>query len=1138
VSLQRPAFAPGRDRKTDSGVPRSSRVRRDAQKPPSPIMNITSETPRFRIFLFGGPDLLVDDDPCPLSPLQRAFIGLLYGSERDGMDREEVISVLWPDNDPRRARRRLNQLLYSIKKKAGSPALFRSRGERILKGETQVSSDLETYLGHLRACRLAECTAGLSRGFLRKSNGQVSTVFSEWIEGRERDLRSVLGNKLREQLTRCESTAEWEGAREAAESISALSPLDEGALRSLIKARARVGGLLDAEAAVAEFEERREAALGSVWTPRQETLSLLTRMRSEPGSIAPDPSSDSAGDEREPRLVGRNSERTLLRRSLITPPQRSLRGILISGEAGIGKTRLIRESVFGLSLEGQSVFLGRQAELEQLIALNPLIEAFREPRIEEILSHLGEPWRAVLYGVMPSHFKGEGPIPQAPQIQPGSVPRRLFEAFHQLLLALVAESPVVLVVDDLQWADETTLALLDFLFRRWDQGRLQVLFSLRSQEIRRTSALRSFLNMLRVHDDFLEISLGDLSKSASRALIRDISDRALNGPELAHLYSLAGGNPFFLIELTLEHLAGRVDHPAFPEDLLSIPLSIRQVLERRLSQLSPAAEITLGALSVHSKPLNPKDLARVADLTTAECMTGLDQLHEFRLVKSLGFEISVGHELIRRTLYQSLSASRKAWLHLRVARLLQASTGSPPADELAIHFHHAGAADQARDFAREAAERAEISGAIPEALRFLGIARGHTDDPEAVAEIVGRMGHLNYLHQNLEEAAPLLETAAQRFRRQGKDAEALEAELERVDSLQQTDRLPSRECLDELERIKREAKDRGLWETFMKALDVAIHLLDRLGDVDSVQQALEEARHHSNKGGPKAKCRARSILALNLHFGSPSEGLLAARQAVDMALKTGDGDLELRALNRLIVVLLYQAKLHTDEGLRAFEAAEERFASSGDLMLKFFIKLNRAVWHLEVGELDQAASAIPAIEAVLTGTQAHHPWTMFLLNRGEIEMEQGQNRSAHSSFSDALALLKNSSPGFFRQIITSGLGLCALRDGDLASAKRLEADLSEVPKRWTFDPSVVVSFKAEMLRMRGDIRMADQFLEGVAEVVRDRFVTTWVKVNLLRAKILRRIQPEASSRIVELTLERTKALNLDRRSEELGRLLV
>jgi DNA-binding SARP family transcriptional activator len=819
-----------------------------------------------RILLFGGPELLIGDALCPLSPLQKGLLGLLYGIEGDGLEREEILSFLWPDDDPQKARPRLSQLLYSIKRKAGPVAPFRSRGERILKGESRISSDLDTYQASLQASRLSECAGMLSRGFLRKSDGQISRPLSNWIENRERELRSALGTRLRERLVHCESTADWGGAKEAAEAISALNPLDESTLRDLMRARARVGGLSDAEAAFDEFAKRREATLGSPWTPREKTLALLKRMQSEPRTIAPGSPQSTHEDRKEPRLVGRDTEHTLLRRTLMNPPHSALRGILVMGDAGIGKTRLIEESVFGLGLEGQTVFSGQQAELEQLIPLNPLIEAFKEPRIQEALSHLDEPWRAVLYGVMPGHFRGEGPIPQAPQIQPGSVPRRLFEAFYQLLLGLVPQTPVVLVVEDLQWADETTLSVLDFLFRRWDQGRFQAVFSLRSQEIKRSSALRSFLEMLRVHDDFLEIHLEELNKTASKTLMKDISGRTLSGTELAHLHTLAGGNPFFLIEMTLEYLAGRVDQPAHPEGLLSIPLSIRQVLERRFSHLSPAAERTLGALSVHSKALRIGVLAKVAGLPMSECIAGLDQLHEFRLVRSSGFEISIAHELIRRTVYENLPGSRKAWLHLGLARHLQESTENPPPDELAIHFHYAGAAEEARGFAREAAERAEESGAIPEALRFLGIAREHTDEPEAVAEIVGRMGHLNYLHQNLKEAAPLLEVAAQRFRRQGREEEALEAELERVDSLGQTGRLPFRECLDELERIKQEARERGFWETFMKTLDVEAHTEELCGNLDGIRRVLDQAEEHALKGGQKAHCHAQAILALRTYL--------------------------------------------------------------------------------------------------------------------------------------------------------------------------------------------------------------------------------------------------------------------------------
>lgn len=1101
------------------------------------MIELTPPSSAFRMIIFGGPRLLVGGEACPLSPFQRGFLGFLFGRTEGAIHRDEVLSMLWPEDDPPKARRRLNQLLYTIKRKTGSNPPFDCVGDQILKAPSRAFSDLDTYHAALLENRLSECTDLLIRGFLRQASGSISSPFSDWIEGRDRELRSTLRRKIRQALQACEASADWEGARDAAEALSSLAPLDEDALRTLMRARARLGGTSEAESALSEFAARREATLGSKWNPRAETISTLERIHSEASAGGHGKLGGIQGRQQEPRLVGRDAEHALLRRTLATPPHQAFRGILVTGEAGIGKTRLIREAFCGLALEGQAIFSTDQAELEQMIPLNPLIEALREPGVGKTLTLLDDPWRAVLYGVMPSHYSGRGPIPQAPPIQPGSVPRRLFEAFHQLLLRMVAESPVVLVIEDLQWADETTLSVLEFLFRRWDQGRLQAVFSLRSEEISRTSALRTFLEMLRVHSDFLEIPLGDLSSSASKSLIKDTSGKPLTSAELNHLHSLAGGNPFFLIELTLEYLAGRVDQPSFPEEMFSIPLSIRQVLERRLGQLSPAAEKALGALSASSKVLRIQDLANVAGLSTSECMTGLDQLHSFRLVRSIGVEIYVGHELIRQTVYQGLSASRRAWLHAGLARHIQESSQNPPPDELAIHFHFAGAKEEALVFAKEAAEKAEASGAIPEALRFLGIAREHTDEPEDVAKILGRMGHLHYLHQNLEEAAPLLETAAQRFRRQGLDADALRAELERVDALWQTELLPFRECLEELERIKKEAKENGHWETFMKALDVAIHLLDRLGDSAGVKQVIQEARIYSDRGDAKARCHSRSILALNVYFGTPSDGLHAAREAVSIALETGNVDLELHALNRLIVVLLYQGRLHSEEGVQAYEEAGKRFGSSGDLILKFFIKLNRVVWHLEVGELDQAASAIPAVEAVIRGTRTRHPWAMFHLNRGEVELESEQIPRARESFSEALSLLTESSPRFFRTILTSGLGLCALRDGNLSEAKRLEAELGELPKGWTFDPSVVAAFKAEMFRMRGDLAMADRFLGQVSGEIRDRFVTGWVKIGIQRTKILKRIAPDVSSRVALETLEKAQALNLLVRSREIERLL-
>jgi len=765
-------------------------------KDPTTRSNLYPDSGQYRLVLFGGPELFRGENPFPLSPLQRTFLGILYGSGKGRLDREEILGLLWPDDPSPRARRRLNQLLYSIKRKIGSDVLFDTVGERVRKVPSAVSTDLDSYELALREDRLRFCSEALSRGFLRRSLGQTSRSLTSWIESRERDLRGELTRRLREALAGKEEKADWGGMRDAAEAILLLSPLDEGVLRIVMKARARATDPAEAEAAFVEFASQREAILGSPWEPSRETLSLLDRIRTN-GEF-----NSRAGQEKErpaqpiPRLVGRDSEHAQLRRTLESPPSEFLRGVLVTGEAGIGKTRLIRESVFNLHLAGQFVFSADQAELEQLIPLNPLIEALNDSRVGATLSTLEDPWRAVLYGVMPSHYPGEGPIPQAPQIQAGSVPRRLFEAFHQLLLRLVEDAPLILVFENLQWADETTLSILEFLIKRWDRGGLQAVFSLRSEEIRKASPLQTFLQSLRVHEDFLELPLSDLDDADSEALIKDISGRPLNGGELRHLHSLAGGNPFFLIELTLEYLAGRVDQPYRPPEVLSIPLSIRQVLDRRLSQLSTGAEKALGALSVHSRGLRVEGLAEVAGLPVSQCLSGLDQLHEFRLVRSEGAEVSVSHELIRQTVYQGMASSTRAWLHLGVAGHLRESSSNPPPDELAVHYHFAGAAEEALLYSREAAERAEGSGAIPEALRFLGIAREHTNAPGDVAEIIGRMGHLNYLHQNLEEAAPLLESAAGRYRRQKRDAEALEAELERVDSLGQTGLLPFPDCLE------------------------------------------------------------------------------------------------------------------------------------------------------------------------------------------------------------------------------------------------------------------------------------------------------------------------------------------------------
>jgi tetratricopeptide (TPR) repeat protein len=275
------------------------------------------------------------------------------------------------------------------------------------------------------------------------------------------------------------------------------------------------------------------------------------------------------------------------------------------------------------------------------------------------------------------------------------------------------------------------------------------------------------------------------------------------------------------------------------------------------------------------------------------------------------------------------------------------------------------------------------------------------------------------------------------------------------------------------------------------------------------------------------------VLALNIYYGSPAVGLAAAREAVRIAMGTNDIDLQLHALNRLIVVLLYQGKLHTEEGIRAFDLASPRLKRSGDLILKFFIRLNKAVWHLEIGELEPAEAAFREVEPVIRGSKATDAHAMLFLNEGELYLARQEFGSAAESFQKAESYLRPSSPKAFETIINSGLGLCALFSGSLGEARRREQELPPLPTCWAVDPSVVVLFKSKMLKRRGDLDGAEKLLFEVSEDVRGRLVTAWVKLAIERIKLARKTRPNDATLILKEALAVTEILGLEQRERDL-----
>ena len=164
-----------------------------------------------------------------------------------------------------------------------------------------------------------------------------------------------------------------------------------------------------------------------------------------------------------PPLVGRADELAVLSAAVRSVQGTGLRIVVVRGEGGMGKTRLVEEALAGAPLDGVRVLRGHSSEFERDIPLNPILEAFMEPEIGAYIQELEDPGRLVLLALMPEFHHGPGPLPELPYIQPGSVPRRLFEAIRQLFVSVARDAPSIVLVDDFQWVDETSVAALEYL---------------------------------------------------------------------------------------------------------------------------------------------------------------------------------------------------------------------------------------------------------------------------------------------------------------------------------------------------------------------------------------------------------------------------------------------------------------------------------------------------------------------------------------------------------------------------------------------------------------------------------------------------------------------------------------------------
>ncbi len=458
-------------------------------------------------------------------------------------------------------------------------------------------------------------------------------------------------------------------------------------------------------------------------------------------------------------FVGREAELGKLQTVLPRAEGEGRRLVLLAGEPGAGKSRLVREFAGRAAADGALVLHGA-CDAVVRTPYGPFVEALdRLVRVTEpadLRGALGAGGGELTRLLPDLRATIGGELPRPVEADPDTERHRLHTAVAELLDNAGRARPVLLVLEDGHWADAPTLLLLRHLTRSAWNAHLLLLVTFRDTEADVSSELSETLADLGRSDDVVRMRLSGLSEVEIADLVGQVAESD-PGPELRRLAAtirdLTGGNAFLVCELwrglvesgTVEVAAGRLTVTR-PLSALGTPESVRELVNQRLSRLAPKTADLLDLAAVAGSEFEFEPIGRAADLTEAELLAALEEAVASGMIeelpsKRLAWRFT--HEIVRRALYDRLSRLRRAELHLRVGEALESA--APATDralaDLAHHFGAAapfGGAERAIDYNLRAASAASAALAYDDAAMRLrtAIEIGIEDEAERAGALL------------------------------------------------------------------------------------------------------------------------------------------------------------------------------------------------------------------------------------------------------------------------------------------------------------------------------------------------------------------------------------------------------------------
>ena len=953
----------------------------------------------LEIRLLGGFELAREGqtlDQLPLRAARSLFAYLVLNRERPHT-RDLLAGTFWPEFDDSRARRRLSQAMWQIRTTIGED------GERYLVGgpdtvrfnpDAAFRLDVDEFERALDGDDIARAVE-IYRGDL------LAGFYDDWLFIDQDRLRSRFLGAL-ERLTDTEfARGDLEGALVHARRLAAENEFDEEAHRRVMRIAVLLGRHSEA---ILQFEECRRilsVELGS--RPSSDTIALYeaTLADRDSGGRALPPSEDTPLFEDAARapFVGREAERAQFAQRLDDTLDGKGGVVLIEGEAGVGKTRLLAEVAADARWRGMDVLWGRSTPSggRPFASLAEALDGIVGLRARQVAGRLDPAWRSVLAPLAPV-LAGDAPASPAP-VRRADEQARMREAITTAFRSVAAFAPTLVVLEDAHWADDDTIQALIQLVGQIEGDRLLFAVSYRHGEARERSDVWGLLRSLDRMPHCSRVSLAPYSPAQTEELIRrSLGMAEVSGEFSDRLHRETGGIPLFIVE-TLRALYERNDlasaqldtEEAPPSsDRLPVTPAVHSLIRHRLDALEPASRGTIELVSAHDGDLSLAEIEAASDLGPGEALAAVDDLIKRRFLSSIEGSYAAGHELMRRVVYDGLALSQRLDIHRRVALAIEQHRPDD-VEVLAHHFITARMPERAATYLERAAARAISVHAYDTAVLHLERASACLDEISAPAEqrftvaalheevldVLGRRDDQRHTIQQMERFA----TGPQRTIALTRKAWWLahQDEFEQaVDTAREGLRLAEQEgdpgrtvaaltalgmiacfggkATEGVEYLEKAADFRGVDRSqeadARNALGQNLIDLQRFGEAES--QLLAALAIYGDLDDARGQADVLGMLAtVRMERGEPESAEMDYQRAIEVSRRIGYRHGE--AVNQMNLGILLVITNRLGEALRMFDTAAETYGLMGNARGRALVQSNAAwLWHALVGDDDQA----------------------------------------------------------------------------------------------------------------------------------------------------------------------------------------